>query len=232
MDPSCDAADVLFSLTLKIWSLYTLAHLQILSSKVLTELLLDKVKQHRLTSWPANEDLIPPLPGVSHLLQSTVETRCFLCHITQTFRTWASPVQHLIPAQILTFSVRMDSVCEAVVEMDFISPYLLWEAVMCVRVSMGCEVCQICPSSSAPAASADCGRLRLRETQFMTQRRWAHKTSREVWSIRPRRIHVGQLEAVTKLQAHQWCARYIRKLQAWGTGEFQYGVPKHWQNYW
>lgn len=87
MDPSCDAADVLFTLTLKIGSLYTLAHLQILSSKVRTELLLDKVKQHRLKSRPANEDLIPPLPGVLHSLQSTVETRCFQCHITQTFRT-------------------------------------------------------------------------------------------------------------------------------------------------
>lgn len=40
---------------------------------------------------------------------------------------------------------------------------------MCVRVSMGCEVCQIWPSSSAPAARADCGCLRLREARFMTQ---------------------------------------------------------------
>lgn len=40
---------------------------------------------------------------------------------------------------------------------------------MCVRVSMGCEVYQICPSSCAAAALADCGRPRLRGTQFMTQ---------------------------------------------------------------
>lgn len=50
-----------------------------------------------------------------------------------------------------------------------ISSSVLWDAIMCVRVSMGSEVCQIWPSSSAPAAPADCRCLRLREASFMTQ---------------------------------------------------------------
>lgn len=129
---------------------------------------------------------------------------------------------------------------------DFSS--LLWETIMCVRVSMGCEVCQIWPSSSAPAASADCGCLRLREARFMTQgqRGWTHTkpAHRSVWSARPRIKHVSQLAAVTKAQFHQWCARYIKKNYKhggsidfnwrhwWGqASQFltTYRVPKHWK---
>lgn len=41
---------------------------------------------YRLISRPTNENLVPSLPGVSHSLQSTVETQFFQCHITQACR--------------------------------------------------------------------------------------------------------------------------------------------------
>lgn len=48
----------------------------------------------------------------------------------------------------------------------FVLDFLPTETIMCVR-SYG--VCQICPTSSAPAASADCGQLHFRATRLMTQ---------------------------------------------------------------
>lgn len=51
---------------------------------------------------------------------------------------------------------------------------------MCVRVSMGCEVCQIWPSSSASAAAADCPCER--GAWFMTQG-LKHETSRKSYSL-------------------------------------------------
>lgn len=134
---------------------------------------------NRLISRAANENLIPSLPGVLNslwtwTLLATVSTR-FSHRTSRQNMSFFLGRKNLDKnaGQILTFYIWMASnwcICS----WDFSS--LLGETIMCVRVSMGCEVCQIWPSSSAPAASADCGCLRLREAQLMTQgqRGWTH----------------------------------------------------------
>lgn len=166
--------------------------------------------------------MIPSLPRVSHSLQSwkllTTVATVFQSPLSQSCGTWAS-------FGITTFSLAVDNSSNAnilwhgpyICSWDFAS--LLWETIMYVRVSMGSEVCQIWPSSSAPAASADCGHQRLRETQLMTQgqRGWTHTKPAlwSVWSARTRIVHVSQLAAVNKPQCHSGCARYFQTSQMW-----------------
>lgn len=153
-------------------------------------------KHNRPFSRATNENLIPFSPGVlnsqwSWTLLATVTTRLFQCHIAEADRTWVSfglktsspVVWQQLGSNTITLcpsGLKLGCICS----WDFFSS-VLWEAIMCVRVSLGCEVCQIWPSSSAPAASADCGCLRLREAQFMTQgqRGWTHRTSTKVCMI-------------------------------------------------
>lgn len=85
--------------------------------------------------------------------------------------------------QISTFNVRRDISCCGTFVLDFLPT----ETITHVR-SYG--VCQICPSSSAPAASAHCGLVRFRATRLLpqTQRSWTHTTaaSMSLWRCRPR----------------------------------------------
>lgn len=73
----------------------------------------------------------------------------------------------------------------------FVLDFLPTETIMCVR-SYG--VCQICPTSSAPAASADCGQLHFRATRHDSDPD-SRDVSRDVslWSFMPKIMRFRQL---------------------------------------
>lgn len=82
----------------------------------------------------------------------------------------------------------------------FVSDVLPTETMMCVS-SYG--VCQICPSSSAPADSADCGRLRFGATQLMTQTQRAKPAGTSL-SRRPKIMRFRQLPSLMSNGQDTW----------------------------